>query len=303
MPLGFYTALDLLKLEEGIGHDLIEENIALSPEMSVIPADTIEGQSMTLSVRTDLPTIGFRNFNEGSARTKGAFENRTFNTHVLDHQCAVDKKLADARKPAARARMFAQHMSGVVEAAVRYASKQFYYGTGNDAKGFPGLIAQYAADADHEVNVTGSTAKSSVWFLRVGPNTLEFLFGNERVMGMEPEWKIETVYDVDSNPFQAFTNWFDGNVGLRLANKQSAVRIKNIGTASGKTLTYNHMHEALRKFTDLGWEPNVILMNGRSREQLRQELITPENKNPSVPKDFEGIPISLTSHLSNAEAA
>lgn len=301
MPAGFYTALDLLKLEEGIGHEIIEENLALSPEMSVIPADTIEGQSMTLSVRTDLPTIGFRNFNEGSARTKGGFENRTFNTHILDHQVAVDRALADVRKPEARARMFATHMSGVVEAAMRWGSKQFYYGTANDGKGFPGIIAQHSADSDHEVNVTGTSAKSSVWFLRVGPNTLEFLFGNDRVMAMDPSWIIETVYDASSNPFQAYTNWFKGNLGMRLANKHAAVRIKNIGTAAGKTLSYTHMHEALRKFTDLGWEPNLILMNGRSREQLRQELITDLNTNPSAPRDFEGVPITLTSHITNDE--
>jgi len=42
-----------------------------------------------------------------------------------------------------------------MESAMQYVGGQFYYGTGHDAKGFPGLLAQYAADPDHTVDAGG----------------------------------------------------------------------------------------------------------------------------------------------------
>lgn len=296
-----YTLLDLAKLEAGVAYSLIEENVSRAPELRLIPADTMEGDTMQLSVRTDLPTVGFRNFNEGTPRSKGGFETRIFQTAIMDHQCAVDRALADKRKPAARARMFESHSSGVLEAKFRHAGKQFYYGVGNDAKGFPGLIAQANTGATHSVDATGTAAKSSVWFLHVGPESIEFLFGNDQTIAMQEEWEIETIYDGNSNPYQAYTNWMTGNIGMRLANKNAALRIKNIGTASNKTLTYAHMREAENKFEDLGWEPNLILMSPRSVKQLWDEAVTTEIKNPPKPRDWNGIPIAVTNSISDNE--
>ena len=59
-----------------------------------------------------------------------------------------------------------------------YIGTQFYYGTGNDAKGFPGLLAQSKGDAAHVVDAGGAAGKTSIWFLRLGRECVEFLFGN-----------------------------------------------------------------------------------------------------------------------------
>lgn len=300
MPV--YTLLDLAKLENGIGYNIIEENVSRAPELRLIPADTMVGDTMQLTVRTDLPTVGFRDANEGTPRSKSTYINRVFQTAILDHQTAIDKAMADKRNPIARARLFENHSSGALEAAFRHVGKQFYYGTGNDAKGFPGLLAQYKAAATHEVDATGTAAKSSVWFLRVGVETIEFLFGNDRTITFGSDWPIETVYDAASNPFQAYTNWMTGNIGMRVANQNSAVRIKNIGTASGKTLTFTHMRTAYQKMTDLGWEPTHIFMSPRSQEQLWNVSVTAENPNPAVPTSWQGIPIVVSNSISNDEA-
>lgn len=299
MPV--FTLLDLAKLENGVGYNIIEENVARAPELRLIPADTMDGDTMQLTVRTDLPTVGFRHANEGTPRSKSAYENRVFQTAILDHQTAVDKAMADKRKREARARLFENHSSGALEAAFRHVGKQFYYGTGNDPKGFPGLLAQYAADTAHEVDATGASAKTSVWFVRVGTETLEFLFGNDRTITFGDDWPVETVYDANGNPFQAYTNWMTGNVGLRLANRNAVLRIKNIGTAANKTLTFAHLRTAYNKFTDLGWEPTHIFMSPRSQEQLWNLSVTPENPNPPVPTQWQNIPIIPTNSISNDE--
>src|SRR5690606_3869546 len=136
MPFGNLTLLDLKKLDAGIGFELIEESIVEAPELRIIPADTIPGTEMKLTVRSKLPEVAFRHYNEGVARSKSSYEDRVFETAILDHQVAVDVKLVE--KSLNPSRVLEDHMVGALEAAFRHVGRQFYYGTGNDEKGFPG---------------------------------------------------------------------------------------------------------------------------------------------------------------------
>jgi hypothetical protein len=298
------TLLDIAKLNSGVGFNIIEENILLAPELRLIPMETITGTEIRLTVRTDLPSVAFRRLNEGTPRSKSKYEERIFQCADLSHQVAVDKAIVD--KAIDKGRVLENHMSGAVEAAFRHSAKQWYYGTSNDAKGFPGLIAQMLADSDHEVDATGASAKSSVWFVRIARETLQFIGGNGSTITMAEEWKDETVYDASGNPYQALTNWLNGAIGCRLANKHSVVRIKNLGTAAGKTLTDTLMYSAYEKFTtNLGAEPTHIFMTPRSQEQLRASRTnTGSNEKgnvPTLPSDWDGIPIVKSSAISNAE--
>lgn len=301
--MSFPTLLDIKKLSDGVGFDLVEENVLLCPELRIIPAEVIAGAEMKLTVRTDLPTVGFRNLNEGMARSKSQYETRVFSCADISGQIAID--LGTYRRAIDPLRLQQAEASGFMEAAFRHVARQFWYGTTNDAKGFPGIIAQMFADAAHTVDVTGTSAKSSVYFVRVARETLQFLFGNGTTIDLQPEWKEETVNDANGNPFQALTNWLNGAVGARLANKNAVVRIKNIGKATGKTLTDALMFSAYEKFTTaLGAEPTHIFMTPRSREQLRaSRTATNERGVPAVlPTDWNGIPIIASSAISNDES-
>jgi len=302
MPTGNLTLLDIKKLDSGIGFELIEESVREAPELRFIPVETIAGTEMKLTVRTQLPEVAFRNFNEGTVRSKSSYEDRVFETAILDHQVAVDRKLVESSL--APARVLENHMVGALEAAFRHIGKQFYYGTGNDKKGFPGLLSQMMADTDHEVDVGGTSTKSSVFFVRIARESLMFLFGSGKTIDMMEDWKVETVNDPQGNPFQAYVNWLTGSVGLRLANRQSCVRIKNVGTADGKMLADKHMFAAYQKFVDgCGAEPTHILMTGRSQEQLRasRTAVNPTGAPVSLVENFQGIPIIRTASISNNE--
>lgn len=130
MPTGLFTLLDHLKQEEGQLSYTVNEAIKLCPELRIVPSDGIEGDSITLTVQTDLPTVRFRQYNEGSPRSKGHFENRVFSCFPLDHQCAVDKRMHENRTPEAQKRLLDSHVMGVIEAAFRHIGSQCYYGTG-----------------------------------------------------------------------------------------------------------------------------------------------------------------------------
>lgn len=306
------TLLDVAKNDKGSGYPVIDETVQRYPELQVFPADTISGLAMELEVLTSLPGgSSFRNANEGTERTVPTFENRLFQAQLISRQVGVD--IGVVRQSKDQARFLLNRSKPQMEKAMVDIAKQTWYGqTGADgasalladAKGFPGLIEQYQADSYHEVDATGSSDKSSIWLLELGPENLEYLFGEDQTLTMSDDWKEETLYDSNNRPYQGLVNWINGRVGLRLANKHRAIRIKNIGTANGKTLTDTLMFEALRKAEELNMVPNAIFGTPRSFYQLRSSRTPTNEKGKPVSRltDWEGIPIHYTTNISNNEA-
>lgn len=301
---GWVTLLDIKRQEDGAGHDIIEENVAKHPELALFPADTMTGTSMQLTVRTDLPTVAFSLPNEGVAESKGGYTTRTFSTGFLDALIKCDVRLLQNRTGASAGRHLAAEQSGAVEAAMRHTCKQLWYGIANDAKGFPGLVSQMGTTENHVIDAAGTTnEKSSVFFACLGPNKIEVLLGNGRSITFD-EWLRQTVSAPDGNggEIEAMISWMHFAPGVRLANRNALVRIKGLTKENGKKLTWDRMQDALQRCKDeLGMIPTHCFMTGRSRRQLRDLSVTPENPNPSLPKEFEGIPIIQTHSLSNAE--
>lgn len=295
------TALDILKLNAGALAPLVEEVAVVAPELAIIPAEVIAGTTLEVSVRTGLPTVAFRNANEGITRTKSTFENRIFQTHILDSQVAVD--LAILKGAAKPEKVMEDEVYGVLQAVLKKFGDQFYYGNPSASdKGFPGLIAQAASDAAHNVDAAGSTAKSSVWALCMDRDGAKVIFGNNEAIGMGSEWRKETVLDGASKPFTAMVNDLTGRVGLSLKNKNRAFRIKNIGTDTGKGLTDALLAELIQVATEGGATVTHLLMNPRSRAQLQKsrQAVSTAALVP-LPREYEGIPFVITNSITNAE--
>lgn len=302
MPDKFLTLPDVAKLDAGSGYPVIDQTLGAAKELEVLPASTIIGASMELTVLTTLPVVGFRHANEGSARKKAEWATKTFQTAIIAEQVAVDI-IGVLKASRDQARTLLAQSKPLMKATLKHIAKQLWYGTGNDVKGYPGLTLQYSADADHEVDATGVSALSSVWFVEAGDEHLELLFGNDATVTMSDDWKEETVLDASGKPFEAATNWINGRPGFRLANKHAAVRLKNIGTANGKTLTDALMGQAYQKCVELEMNPTHIFMTPRSAEQLRASRTTysPTGAPAPRPSEYNGIPIVETQNLSNAE--
>lgn len=299
----FPTLLDQVKIDAGIGFDIVDETVSrLRPELKLLPADTMQGSAMTLSVLTALPTVAFRNLNEGTPGSKAKWETRIFQTGIIDQPVQCDRRSADTAKDYGR--FLKAQTIPFLEAAMRAIASQFYYGITNDAKGFIGLIAQSnPSTATHVKDAGGSTGKTSAWLLDYGPGKLEWLWGNNQTLLMEDVWKEETLYDANGDAFPGLSNWIKGLPGIRLANKNVAIRIKNLGTDSGKGLSDAVLFDALKLATDLGISPNAILLNGRSHEQWRagRTATTTTGAPAPLPRDFEGIPVYPTPAIINGE--
>jgi hypothetical protein len=316
MPAGMPNLLDLAKQR---GNDvqvgLIEENIQSNPEMRIFPMRQIVSTAYKTLIRTGYPTAGFRHANEGVARSKSTFENRMVECFILDSQIAADKAIADAWDPGGAPAYQMIEAVGVLEAVMRTVSRQIYYGNTaaavagvvSDAKGFPGFIDAYDA-ANHEVDATGATARSSVWAVRLGIKDVHLIAGGGGLPNILPEWRIQTVNLDDNTAFTAYVNSLMGWIGMQVGAIHSLVRVKNIGVAEGKTMTDDLGSQALEKFPS-GIRPDYFIMNRRSRRQLQQSRQAVaavggfQASTVPTPTDIEGVPILCTDAILNDEGA
>lgn len=302
MPVTVPTLLDIARAN---GSDavvgLIEETSRAVPEITMGAARTIRGINYKTLVRTGLPTVGFRNANEGAANSKGVYENRMFETHILNPRWTCDKAVADTYEDGAAA-YIAMEASGIMEAAMQWLGAQFYYGTSNDAKGFPGLIAAYDS-TNMEVDATGTTSStgSSCWGVRFGVKDVQWIYGQNGSLALS---------DVETHPVSDGTNYYTAyiqeilaHVGLQVGSLRSIGRIKNLTADSGKGLTDARIASLLTKFA-VGFPPDVLLCSRRSLEQLRASRTATNATGAPAPTPTEafGIPIVATDSILNTEA-
>ena len=178
---------------------LIEANIKSRPEVELFPFRTIRGTSYKTGIRTGLPTVGFRNANEGQTPTKSTFEQKIIEAFIFGGQIEIDKAVADADERGAEY-LKALEASGVTLAAMRAIGSQIWYGTTQDAKGFPGLKAATVFGGTTQngdpltINATGSTAStaSSVYAVKFGEQDVTLIGGNDSAFTLG-EWMIQQI--------------------------------------------------------------------------------------------------------------
>jgi len=297
------TLLDIAKRngsDQVVG--LIDEASRVHPELTLIPARTIRGLNYKTFVRTANPTVAFRSANEGTPATKGTYENRLVETFIMNPRWECDKAVADRSEDGAPA-YIALEAEAMTEAAMQTLCTQLYYGTGADAKGFPGLVAAY--DATNMVvdagGTTGATG-SSVWALRFGPKNVIWVWGNGGSLELSPVTE-QRILDGSSNPFTAYIQELLAYPGLQVASLLSIARVKKITADSGHTLT-DGMIAALLALFPAGTRPDVLLMNRRSIGQLQNSRTATNATGAPAPFPGEsfGIPIAVTDAILSTEA-
>ena len=297
------TLLDIAKANGSDGVvGLIDEATKAHPELTLVAARTIKGLNYKTLVRTANPTVGFRNANEGTAATKGTYENRLVETYILNPRWECDKAVADRYEDGPEA-YIALEASAILEAAMQALATQFYYGTGADAKGFPGLVAAYDA-TNMVVDAGGTTATtgSSVWALRFGPTHVTWVYGNGGSLALS-DVAEQRILDASDNPFTAYVQELLAYPGLQVASLYSIGRIKKLTADSGKTLTDDLVAELLSKFP-VGVRPDVLLMSRRSLRQLQDSRTATNATGAPAPFPTEsfGVPVAPTDAITNTEA-
>lgn len=248
----FLTLLDLSKLRGGdpaVG--LIEENMAVAPELNALMGRPISGITWTNIKRTVKPgaaVSSFRNANEGSETVKSTYEQSVSSCYFLDCQLAVDEAIVKARQSEGGELndILALEASGAFAEKLVTLGDQFYRGTTAGAKGFQGLQALYDS-TNCEVSATGASGSAcSAWLVWNNPKGVHWVFGNGGGLNMGA-WERTRLVDASLNPYYAYCNNISGYIGLAFGHGKSVVRIKLITTASGKNLSDALVAQALQK--------------------------------------------------------
>lgn len=302
MPTGMPTLLDIAKAngsDEAVG--LIEEVVPYVPEVNLGAARTIKGTNYKSLVRTELPTVNFRNANQGVTASKSGWENRLVECFILDPRWECDKAVADKHEDGAEA-FIAMEAAGMTRAAFITLGKQFYYGRANDAKGHPGLIN--AVDANMVVDATGTTANtgSSVWAVTFGPQAVQWVYGAGGSLDVSDVIE-QLVPDENGDRYMAYVQNLLAYPGLQVGSKHAVGRIKNLTADSGKGLTDDLLSDLLSRFP-VGFKPDYFMMSRRSLKQLQQSrtATNPTGAPAPFPQEAFGIPIQVTDSILDTEA-
>lgn len=301
--MGMPTLLDIAKRN---GSDavvgLIDETSKAHPEITIGFARTIKGLNYKTLVRTGLPTVSFRNANEGVSASKGTTENRLVETFIFNPRWECDKAVADVAEDGAEA-FIADEAAATLEASWQYLCSQFYYGTSNDAKGFPGLLAAYDS-TNMVVDAGGTTATtgSSVWAVKFGRKEVSWVYGEGGQLALSPVTE-QRVLDSSSKPYTAYCQEMLARPGLQVGSKRVIGRIKKLTEDSGKGLTDALIAKLLSKF-EAGVVPDLLLMSRRSLRQLRDSrtATNPTGAPAPFPSEAFNIPIQVTDAIVDTEA-
>lgn len=304
------TLLDVAKRN---GHDLlvglIDETTKLIPEISgtlengtklnnVGAMRTIQGRMYKSLIRTGLPSVDFRDANEGQAASKSTYENRNVETFILPARWECDRAVADSSEDGPEA-MIAEEAAAQVLAAMQRLGSQFFYGRNfGSAKGYPGLVDSVQAAYTYDRQGTGN-ACGSVYAVKFGPKDVCWVYGKNGELKVD-DVRIETLRDGNNNPYDGYVQSMLCFPGVQVASLFSIGRIKNV-TATN-TLSDTHIYKLL---SQMKARPDVLFMNRTLLEQLRSSrTATNATGAPApTPTEVDNIPIAPTDSLTMTEVA
>jgi len=324
---GYPTLLDMAKRTDpngsiaGIVEALTQRNPILMDAMAM------EGNLPTghrCTIRAGLPTVGWRRFNQGVARSKSTTIQIDENIGMLNGQSFVDCDLAELNGNEAAFRAsedisFLQAMNNEVAATLFYGNSDL------DPEEFMGLTPRYnnISGNDNSGHVldsgvgtgTGSD-QASIWFVTWGPDTAYLVYPKGSTAGLTPtpmgKQLVEDGADSDRYFLAWVTDW-KWKVGLVVKDWRYHVRIGDIDTGDWATTEIeliDQMIEAYNRVYDLNVGRTVIYMNRTVKSHLDKTIynkdemhFTPAEWHGRQVDSFRGIPILTCDALSIVESA
>lgn len=301
---GRVTLIDTMQRNLLLG-GVVDEVAPQVPELARFPIFRLDnGIKFTSMFRKELPKASFTKLGDGVAATKGRYEEREFKLYLIKARLEIERAAAQADSEGLEG-MKAREIEAHALASMVEIGQQIFYGTTNEEDGFPGLKAFTPFGGAYTYNAAGSTSStaSSVYGVKFGDNYARLLYGGSDTP--DPlnlgEFYDDTVTGNNSQPLKVVAADMEGWIGLQLRHMASVTRICNLTEQTDKTLT-DKMGARAIELLPTGIVPDVWFMSRRSLRQLRESRATPENKNPAMPTEMEGIPIVVTDTILNTDA-
>lgn len=290
MPDQFLTLKDIAarqNTDDLVG--LIENVVNVAPEIDVVTGRVIPSISYLARVRTALgANVGFRKANSGVQLSASAYDQERFNCFFFDGQMRVDEAtiIAAEGEGDSMGKVLTEEAEGVMRQKAIELGKQFYQGTTNDANGCPGLIdflttqqtiidSRTGEPIDQVVDAAGSVAgrQEMVWFIKLGPRGVHWLFGGGRGLMLKP-WQQLQVPAPDSSGFNySWCSNVSGYIGTSCADYHALGVIENVDpTISGgsyvKPLTDNLVAQLYAKFP-ISIKPDICFASQKAIASLQ----------------------------------
>ena len=303
----FKTLADLAVINDANAADLGATDIFnAAPFLSALYAITTDGNTHKYVKETGAPVVGFRAINAGIEYDKSTDVLVTVTLALLDASMRIDKGLADQYRTGPDAYM-AREARRHLRAALRKAEAQIFYGvTAGAANGFAGLTdlknAMEAADMIVFGEADGENL-TSIYMVRSVPEETDVVavWGQNGRIDIEP-YASQEVQDGDGKKYHAYVSAIMSWIGLQVGATKSVGRIANITNTTGTTVNDDLLTMLLEKFPEEA-PPTHIVMNRRSLFQLQRSrtYTSPTGTMGPLPTEFLGIPIVVTSTLTNSE--
>lgn len=293
------------------------------------------------TVRTGLPTGTWRALNMGVAYSKSTTAQLESGVGQLTAWSQVDKTLADLEGQTGELRMsednaFLEGMSQTM------ATTLFYGNQATTPTQFTGFSPYYnttvttSAQSARNVLSGGGTgsANTSIWLIGWGDSSVFGIFpkGTRAGLIFEDRGDVVPAYDSNSNPYRAYTSYFEWNAGLFVKDWRYIVRMCNIDTTTAGLAgasppdLFAMMSKAVVRLptaarrvsgiteTDAPGEPSpginpAFYCNRTGREYLdlqairdRNVLLTPREYAGEPVLEFRQVPIRVNDCILNSEA-
>lgn len=276
------------------------------------------------TVRTGLPSVFWRQFNQGVAVSKSTTAQVTEGIGMLEAWSEVDKDEAELNGNLAafrlsEARPFLEAMNNEM------ASTLFYGNSAIDPEEFSGFNIRYsslsAANAQNIVDAGGTQSdNSSIYLVVWGDQTVHGIYPKGSKAGLDHEdlglTTVETSAAVGGSRMRAYQDRWQWKCGLVLKDWRYAVRICNIdisnlvAQSSNADLT-EAMIKAMYRIPQLGAGKPVFYMNRTCLEFLdiqRRDAVSTGGQLSYEVLDgkrvasFRGIPIRVVDALLETES-
>lgn len=274
------------------------------------------------TVRSGLPALTWRKFNEGVDPAKSHTMQFTETCGMLTGMCQVDVELAKLNGNEAAFRIseeaaFVQSLSNEVETGM------FYHSTKSNPERFMGLAPRFdstTGQTGSQIVIGDATAsgadQTSIWLVKwdTGGGGAYGIFPKGSPAGFErTDMGKQVVLDSNSRKYLAWLTSYMWKIGLVVEDFRSVVRVANVDT-SALLATGSLIQTAMIKAYNQAFDPGAGMLRWYLNRKVHtflhlQAVNGTSNSTLSIREyggqpilTFLGIPIQVTDALVNTEA-
>jgi len=287
-------------------------------------AECNDGSQHLTTVRTGLPTVGYRQLNKGVVRSKSTTAQVKDTTAMLTAMQEVDELLLELDSDPAGL-MYSESQAFIESLNQQFSTDLLYADIVANPEKFHGIGPRYNSLSNAQcisAGTGGTNTNTSIWMVIWGPSTVHGIFPKGTMAGISQKSRgRQRVLDSNNDPYYAeCVDWF-WHVGLSVRRPDAVVRICNVDTAtlvtagSGSDTSQDLNLAMIKAFHKFGSVPNlgtafriyanstvITYLDIQIQKKLNYNLTWDTISGPRPQMRFNGVPIMQMDAITSTEA-